>query len=333
MRYDTSRRFREHVFAEPFGPVLSNFLFSLPGKTFLLTLLLSISFSSYGPAQNDSTSQPVNDTTVLNKKRLAVVLATQGAIYAGSMTGLYFLWYADYPQSSFHFFNDGGEWMQVDKAGHATAGYLISNLGYATYRWAGMERKKAIWYGGLLSFAYMANIEILDGFSAEWGFSVWDFTANTAGCLLFVGQQLLWDEQRFRIKFSFHPTEYAQYRPDLLGENFVQQMLKDYNGQTYWLTCNISSFLPETSRFPRWINVAVGYGAEGMLGAYGNPEGSPDFPRYRQFYLTLDVDLSRIRTRSKALHTLLSVLNVIKVPFPALEVNTLGKVVFHPIYF
>lgn len=289
-------------------------------------------------AGNDSIAPPKSDSSTLNKKRLAIVLASQGTVYAASITGLYFLWYADYPQSSFHFFNDNCEWMQMDKFGHATAGYLISNLGYATYRWAGMERRKAIWYGGLLSFAYMANIEVLDGFSSEWGFSTGDFIANTAGCFLFIGQQLLWDEQRFRVKFSFHPTEYAQYRPEVLGENFIQQVLKDYNGQTYWLSGNISSFLPKSSKFPRWINVAVGYGADGMLGAYRNPEGTvndpvPHFTRTRQFYLSLDVDLSRIRTRSKVLHTILSVVNVLKLPFPALEFNTKGQVILHPLYF
>jgi hypothetical protein len=303
----------------------------LRNPLFVLVLFLS---SPLAQAQNDSVTPSSKDTVALNKKRLAAVLITQGVIYTGSLTGLYFLWYADYPQSSFHFFNDNGEWLQVDKAGHMTAGYLISNLGYASYRWAGMERKKAIWYGGLLSFAYMTNIEILDGFSAEWGFSPGDFAANTAGCFLFVGQQLLWDQQRFRIKYSFHSTQYPQYNPSLLGENFIQQMVKDYNGQTYWLSGNISCFLPKTSKFPRWINVAFGYGAEGMTGAYTNVgEPAPDFDRYRQFYFSLDVDLSRIRTKSKTLHTILSVVNILKLPFPTLEFNTKGQVLFYPIYF
>lgn len=307
------------------------------GKSALtVVFFLALAFPVAG--QTDTTATKPTDTSSLNKKRLTAVLVTQGALYAGCMTGLYFLWYADYPQSSFHFFNDSGEWMQVDKVGHMTAAYYISDIGYASYRWAGMARKKAIWYGGLLSFAYMTNIEILDGFSAEWGFSVSDFAANTAGCFLFVGQQLLWDEQRFKIKFSYHQTVYPQYNPTLLGENFLQQMLKDYNGQTYWLSGNISSFCRKTSKFPRWINVSFGYGAEGMTGAFENPEQVdgkpiPEYERYRQFYLSLDVDLSRIRTRSRTLHTILSVVNVLKLPFPALEFNSKGQVLFHPVYF
>ncbi|HNW75431.1 MAG TPA: DUF2279 domain-containing protein [Bacteroidales bacterium] len=306
------------------------------GKT-MLVILMFLAGSIVVQAENDTLPDQIREPS-LNTRRLAAVLATQGVIYAGSMTGLYFLWYADYPQSSFHFFNDNSEWFQMDKAGHVTSAYLINNLGYASYRWAGMERKKAIWYSALLSFAYMANIEILDAFSTEWGFSTGDFIANTSGCLIFTGQQLLWDEQRIRIKYSFHPTKYPDYRPGLLGENFVQQMLKDYNGQTYWLSGNVSSFLPQSFRFPKWINIAAGYGAEGMTGAFRNPDGageSPvaDFTRYRQFYLSMDVDLSRIPTKSKTLHTILSVVNVLKVPFPAIEFNTKGQVLFHPIYF
>jgi hypothetical protein len=116
-------------------------------------------------------------------------------------------------------------------------------------------------------------------------------------------------------------------------------MLKDYNGQTYWLSGNISAFLPKSSKFPKWLNVAVGYGAEGMTGAYTNPATAPDgtpipaSERYRQFYLSIDVDFSRIPTNNKTLHTILCVVNVLKFPFPALEFNTRGEILFYPFYF
>ena len=126
-----------------------------------------------------------------------------------------------------------------------------------------------------------------------------DFSANTTGCLLFMGQQLGWKEQRFVMKYSFHQTKYAPYRPDLLGDNLIQNMVKDYNGYTSWLSGNIASFLPKTTKFPKWINVAFGYGAEGMVGAVSNPDSLnhqalPHYDRYRQFYLSMDVDLTRI---------------------------------------
>lgn len=278
------------------------------------------------------------DSSMIQKGRLTGVLAAQGSLYFASLAGLYFAWYKDYPQSSFHLFNDDNEWQQMDKSGHTVTGYYISRIGYESYRWSGVERKKAIWFGGLLGFAYMANIEILDGFSSAWGFSIGDFTANTLGCLIFIGQQLAWDDQRFILKYSFHPTDYAQYRPDLLGSNGIRQMIKDYNGQTYWLSGNIASFLPKGTRFPKWINIAAGYGAEGMTGANANSleisgRKIPEYQRYRKFFLSMDVDLTRIPIRSKTLKVIFAVFSFIKIPFPALEYNTLGQLKLHYLYF
>jgi hypothetical protein len=303
---------------------------------FILLLTLSPQLNTY--SQNSADTNHSADTSSLRPGRLTGVLAVQGGLYFASLTGLYFAWYKNYPQTSFHAFNDVNEWLQVDKCGHAITSYYISRIGYESYRWAGVERKKAVWFGGLLGFAYLLNIELLDGFSSQWGFSVGDFTANTIGCAVFVSQQLVWNEQRFTLKYSFHPTDYAHYRPDQLGRNFIQETIKDYNGHSYWISGNISAFLPRSSKFPKWLNVAVGYGAEGMLGASINPvvvDGIPipHYERYRKFFLSVDVDLTRIPTRSKVLKGLFTVLSFIKIPAPTLEFNTLNQVKFHPIYF
>lgn len=303
----------------------------------LFPVVVLLTWSNAFP-QNQDTVRFHATRETLHKDRLTGVLVTQGLLYAGSFTGLYFLWYSNYPQSTFHFFNDNDEWLQMDKCGHVMTAYYISRIGYASYQWSGVERKKAIWFGGLLGFAYMTNIEILDGFSSQWGFSWGDFTANTIGCLLFTGQQLLWDEQRFVMKFSFHTTSYAGYRPDLLGSNLIRQMLKDYNGQSYWLSGNISSFLPKGTRFPKWLNAGFGYSAGGMTGASVN-SGSyknqtiPDFTRYRIFMISPDVDLTRIPTRSKALKAIFTLLSFIKIPSPAIEYNTTGRWNFYLLYF
>jgi hypothetical protein len=272
------------------------------------------------------------------KKRLIGVSVTAGALYAISMTGLYKLWYADYPQSSFHFINDCGQWLSMDKIGHTVTSYWIGRIGYESLRWSGLERKKAIWYGGTWGFVYLTTVEVFDGFSEEWGASACDIAANTLGSAIFIGQQFLWDEQRFTTKFSFHQTDYAQYRPDLLGENFMESLLKDYNGQTYWVSANIASFLPEGSRFPDWLDVSFGYSGEGMLGAKSNPdeyngEPLPDFDRYSQYLFSLDVDLTRIKTKNETVRLLLNLVGFIKIPFPAVEFNKIDKVKWHWIYY
>lgn len=292
-----------------------------------ILVLLMVSLSSAGQQGADPVAANPLFPDTLKKGRLTGVLVTQGAIYAGSMAGLYYLWYKDYPQSSFHFFNDNSEWLQMDKMGHLFSSYYLSSLMYSSYRWAGVKENRSILFGTLLSYAFMLNIEILDGFSAGWGFSPGDLTANTLGCVLFLGQQFGWHEQRFLIKYSYHPSKYPQYNPDLLGTNIVQNLVKDYNGMSFWLSGNIYSFLPKQSKFPKWLNIAVGYGAEGV------GVNVPEFDRYRKFFLSLDVDLTKIPTRSKTLKGIFTVLNLIKIPFPALEYNTKGEFKFHPFYF
>lgn len=274
----------------------------------------------------------------LYPKRLTAVIGGQTVLYATSLALLNEAWYKDYPRSAWHWIDDNGEWMQMDKIGHATTSAYMGKFGYEMYRWAGVERKKAIWIGGSTGFIFLTVVEILDGFSEQWGASWGDLVANAFGAGLFISQQLIWNDQRFNLKWSYHETEYAQYRPDQLGSTFTERMLKDYNGQTYWLSGNIKSFLPKKSKFPGWISVSVGYSAEGMLGANSNPtsiggEPLPEFPRYRQYFLSLDVDLPKIKTRSHFLKFIFNGLNFIKIPFPTLEYNKEQGVVFHPIYF
>jgi hypothetical protein len=53
-------------------------------------------------------------------------------------------------------------------------------------------------------------------------------------------------------------------------------------------------------KIPKWLNVALGYGAEGMI--TGNRRCTPNTAynpkRFRQLYLSLDVDLTKIKTNS-----------------------------------
>jgi hypothetical protein len=192
--------------------------------------------------------------------------------------------------------------------------------------------------GSLTALGYMSIIEVLDGFSSKWGFSGGDMLANILGTAIFAGQQKFWNEQRISLKFSYHATIYASYYPEELGRNWISRILKDYNGQTYWLSFNIKSFLAAKNDFPSWLNMSLGYGAEGMIGARTNPavlHGNtlPVFPRYRQFYLAPDVDLLRVPSNSSFYNTAAYFTRFIKFPAPTLEWNTLKRTGFHWIYF
>ncbi len=279
------------------------------------------------------------------KKRVIIVAAGNAAFFTGSMIALYNTWYSAYPQTNFHFFDDNGEWLQVDKIGHAFTAYSISRVNMETIKWAGLKRKHYIWYGGLSGAAYQTMIETFDGFSSHWGWSWGDFGANIFGSSLLVSQQLIWDEQRITMKFSFHSKDYGTEQlngraDDIYGNKLLERMLKDYNGQAYWLSGNLKSFFKK-SNLPPWLNIAFGYGADDMFGAlYNNWTDEngvyivhdTDRPRYRQFYLAPDIDLTKIKTKSKFLRTTFSLLNSFKFPAPAIEFSQ-GKIKGHWIYF
>jgi hypothetical protein len=282
-----------------------------------------------------SFAQP--DPSTIDRARLTKVIVVESVITTATMIGLHYLWYKKFPRSRFHLFNDNSEWMLMDKIGHAATGYNVSAIQYDMMRWSGVSNRTAAWVGGLTAFGLQTLVEIFDGYSSQWGFSPGDMLANFSGAALFVGQQIGWGEQRARLKFSFHKTIYADYSKAELGSNKWQRWLKDYNGQTYWLSVNPSSFLKSNTSFPSYLNVAIGYGAEGMLGARSNPSNIngkpvPDFRRGQRWLLSPDIDLKRINPNGQP-QVLLSLPSILKVPAPAVEWKKSTGARFHWLYF
>ena len=280
----------------------------------------------------------------LQKKRVPLVSAINVVGYGTSLIIFNNTWYKNYPHTSFHTFNDNGEWLQMDKVGHAWASYNAGRASAAMWKWTGLSNKTATWIGGLSSTAYLTVIEILDAHSAKWGWSWGDMGANLFGSGLFISQQLGWEEQRIQFKFSFHYKNYSdpmlnERSNDLFGSSNVERMLKDYNGQTYWLSANLRSFF-QGSNIPAWINVAVGYGAEGMFGGFENkwendpgvPVDRTDIKRYRQWFLAPDINFSKIKTNKKGVKILFGFLDAFKFPTPSLELSN-NKIRLHAIHF
>jgi hypothetical protein len=272
-----------------------------------------------------------------HNKRVWLVAGANVVGYGGSLIILNSTWYKNYAHTSFHTFNDSKEWLQVDKVGHGWTAYNTGRVSAAMWRWAGLSQKRSALIGGLSGAAYLTVIEVLDAHSAKWGWSWSDIAANAAGSGLFIAQELGWEEQRIQFKFSFHHKNYGDAvlenrADDLFGRSWYERMLKDYNGQTYWLSANLKSFF-KGSNLPAWLNVSVGYGAEGMLGGFenewidknGNHISRPDLKRKRQFYLAPDIDLTKIRSNKKWLRTTLSFLNSFKFPAPAIEFSDRTK--------
>lgn len=301
-------------------------------KTYLCLLLLSFSFV-VGFAQRRKPTYPDS----LNKKTLALAIGSETLFYVGGMSYLQFIWYKDQDRVPFHWYNDNAGYLQIDKFGHAYGAYIESMIGYHWLRRAGVSKKKALIYGGPLGLVLQTPIEIFDGIYEGWGFSWGDMIANASGSALVVGQELLFDEQIARFKFSFWRSPYADGANGLLGDNFLESVFYDYNGHTYWLSVPINRLVFK-EQLPDWLCFSVGYSANGMLGEFENyryyrGQWLPEYERHRQFLFSLDIDTSRIHTRSKALNAVLKGLAYVKIPFPTFEINSLGQARGYWLYF
>ncbi|MTI39907.1 DUF2279 domain-containing protein [Fulvivirga lutimaris] len=268
------------------------------------------------------------DSTAVNK-RLKPLIIGSSIVYTGSLIALDQLWYSDFERESFHFFNDNKEWYQIDKLGHFYSSFHISKVSYHGLKWAGLEEKKSIFWGSMVSVMVMTPIEIFDGFSSEYGASPGDIVANSLGTALFFGQQSIWGEIRIHPKYSFSRTEYPQYRPDVLGANFSEELIKDYNGQHQWLSFDLSKF---NNKLPKWLNIAIGYGGKGMVYANEKDNEENGFNPRRQYFIAIDFDFNEYKTRSKIVNTALYFINMIKLPAPTLELSN-SKFKFHSFYY
>ena len=280
----------------------------------ILFLILNINFNLYSV---DSINTKID-------KNFYKFLAVEGIVLTGAITYLKYQWYNDKERVPFHFYNDFKGWNQVDKLGHFYISYLESNVGYSLLKKFNFSEKKALYYGGFQGLILETPIEFFDAYHEGWGFSLSDMLANSFGSLFFIAQQKLFDEQLIRPKLSFSRSIYAQNANGLLGkDNLLSEFIYDYNGYTYWF-----SFSPKRifkiNKIPEWINLSFGYGSNGMLGEFENKKTYkgkilPFYKRYRQYYLSLDINLSKIKTNSRPLKKIFNVLSYLKIPLPTIE--------------
>lgn len=299
-------------------------------SAFFIVIFGFMAVASKASAQNIPTRADSGKIKSPNYRLLHGMFAAQTALYAGTIYGLSKAWYND-PLTNFRIADDSHEWKQMDKVGHLFSSYQICRHTAELYKTTGITKKQAIIYGAISGFFFQTPIEILDGFSPDYGFSPGDMAANLVGPALFVGQYALWDEVRIVPKYSFHFTPLAEVRPELLGRKRTEQWLKDYNGQTYWFSASPRSFVPD-SNWPPWLCFSVGYGIQDMVAAETDKSVELGYRPYRQYYVSVDIDFTKIKTRSRVVKSLAFLLNSLKIPAPAVAFSKKG-IDFRPLYF
>lgn len=301
-------------------------------QTRILLLFLVVSLQATAQINTPSPdSLPVHRTTFYK----AAAFTT--GYYATSLLVLSKTWYKGRERVPFHFYNDNRGYMQVDKLGHTFGAYVYSYIGYHYLLHAGLTRSEALTYGATLGLVLQTPIEIMDGIYEGYGFSWGDMAANTMGSALVLGQELLFNEQLIKYKFSYWESRYARQANGYLGTTTLNRMLDDYNGHTYWLSMPLSR-LTGIEHIPSWICISAGYSANGMFGEFENITSYngvpiPETIRYRQYLLSLDIDWTRIPTSSRFLKTLFKGMTFIKLPFVTLEYNSKGQFKGYWVYY
>lgn len=305
----------------------------------------------------------------LHKGRVWAAVGTGTVLYGVSMVGLYKSWYSDYPLGKFHTFDDLHEWNQMDKMGHWLMSYQESRWIFGIAKWTGLRSRKAAWTGFAGGQLIQTSLEAFDGFSKQWGWSWSDVGFNALGGGLFLAQQLGWGEQRITMKMSAMPVRYSsqpiypinpvgsqitttlQKRAnELYGTGPANLFLKNYNALVVWASVNPRSFMGEQAAWcPKWLNLAVGVGADNIFEGFGYQWQQDKscmgadclvyrldpmrYPRTRQFFLSPDIDLTRIRVKGRFWKALLYTANIFKFPAPVLEWTNRGNVRWHWVYF
>lgn len=277
------------------------------------------------------TAAPV-DSVRQHRRRLGLLVGGSTLGYGVLYTGLSTAWYTG-ERVPLHWFDDLREWRQLDKCGHFWGAFHISRGAVDMLHWAGLSKRKALWYGAFVGFAIQSPLELLDGRDPAYGASATDLAANFLGSAALFAQQAAWHNVRLTPKWSFRLTPYAQRRPNVLGHSAPERWLKDYNGQTYWLCTDVGAFLRPGRRWPRWLQPALGYGGKDLVYNDDDTSAAAGLHPYRQFFLSLDVDLRRIPTRSLLLKRVFYTLSIFHLPAPALEYNGRTGLRWHGLYF
>ena len=329
--------------------------FSLSGHTTQAGIILLYIFCALIP-KNLSAQSFFEPSDTFNKKRFYPIAISGAAITVGAFIALDKVWYSQQQSGNFRLFNDYGEWGNKDKWGHSTSAYYESAVVYQVAKWTGMSKNAAIWSGFGVASAFQLTFEIMDGHIETYGFSIPDVAFNTLGAGTFAIQQLFWDRQWIQYKMS---TRFRQYpetpllsasgnatdllsrrASDLYGKTYGDRFLKDYNALNYWISVFPGEiYITEKIKWPEWLGISFGHSAENIFGANSNSWTWQNelytYPeeRYRQYFLSLDIDWTKIPVRSPFLKSLFNALQFVKIPFPTLEWTSQGKFRGHLLFF
>ena len=261
-------------------------------------------------------------SSVLRTDRLIVTSGALLVLNVAAYQNFKNIWW-DYPTTQFHFYRgwrqtqgwyDMGPhdslWFHMDKLGHYYSTRSLSLILSDVAQWTGFSEQQSMWIGAVASWLFYLEIELFDAQFEQWGFSLGDLAANSAGAFMPIIASKSTFVNRFALKLSYLPSQ-------LDTQHYV---IEDYAGMTFWLTTHPDSWFSHRLQWwPSFLNIALGYGITQKV--YGDIE----------LFIALDYDLTKIRTGNPFADRLLYYLNYIHFPAPALKFVPAAS--FHVLYF
>ena len=102
------------------------------------------------------------------------------------------------------------------------------------------------------------------------GWSMSDVSMNLVGNLGFYFQERLFGKQIVKYKYSYVNSGLQHYNSKILGTSYKNYQLRDYNGQTYWLSNSLGDLSITQNKWLQPISISFGYGADNMLNEKNN---------------------------------------------------------------
>ena len=253
--------------------------------TAVVALLCAPALYAAVDAQTFPTEAPVPGDRNLRWKNAAVIGGIGATVaYYGANS-----WWKDGFSGSFETVNEG--WFGqntyaggADKAGHIYFTYTGARLFTRAFEAVGNDPGRALRLGAWTSLGVMTGVEVVDGFSKKFRFSMEDAVANGAGAAFAV---LLEVYPHIDALLDFRLLYHRSDDAERVGE---ADLLADYSGQTYLLALKADG-IPRLRDVPvvRYLEILVGYNTRG----YEPNDGTMTDP-HRRIYYGVGINLSRL---------------------------------------
>jgi hypothetical protein len=212
---------------------------------------------------------------------------------------------------SFYFKDDWNAALQADKFGHFMGGYFVSYFAREGLVFSGVGWDQSIILGSMIGIVSQAYVEFKDGFADNTGFSYTDFAANVFGVGYFYLQHYIIFLQNFTPKWQYTPPGLIGVPPKARTQTFID----NYNSTTAWFSVHMHNLLPGDNFWPKWLNLAFGYGIDGYYTSQ----------MHRRFVIGLDYNLVELLPDGPSFwNWFKQSLNAVKWPAPAVEFSSQG---------